>query len=63
MMHCMELSIDVYLIRLCIQISSSEYFSVSFDCFEDPGPDEFVAASKGTSLRFDFAVVHLFYEQ
>jgi len=34
------------------QITSSEYFSISFDCFEDPGQEEFVAASKGTSLRY-----------
>ena len=33
------------------QITSSEYFSVSFECLEDPGLEEFVAASKGTSLR------------
>ncbi|XP_046396521.1 uncharacterized protein LOC124163575 isoform X2 [Ischnura elegans] len=32
------------------QVSSSEYFSVSFECLEDPGPEEFVPATKGTTL-------------
>ncbi|XP_046442623.1 pleckstrin homology domain-containing family G member 5-like isoform X5 [Daphnia pulex] len=39
------------------KITSSEYFSVSFDCLEEPGPEEFVAASKGTSLREALAAV------
>ena len=48
------LSLSLYVILLFffkLQISSSEYFSVSFECLEDPGAEEFVAASKGTSLR------------
>uniref|UniRef100_A0A0P5ERJ1 Pleckstrin domain-containing family G member n=1 Tax=Daphnia magna TaxID=35525 RepID=A0A0P5ERJ1_9CRUS len=39
------------------KITSSEYFSVSFDCLEEPGQEEFVAASKGTSLREALAAV------
>lgn len=44
------------------QITSSEYFSISFDCFEDPGQEEFVAASKGTSLRYTLILSRIFPE-
>jgi hypothetical protein len=39
-------------VRIVLQVSSSEFLTVSFECFEsERGPEEFMPATRGTCLR------------